>query len=166
MRWNFSNNTTKEIFRQTSMNAYAMTAIDSKRLAICFSKGDVQFLDLKTGTKESDMLGAHNRIERIVYDENTKYLAMASLGNRISVLNIKRRNAKPFVVDDFMLHNFPIKNIGFNDEGTMFVLTEENVIRYFDLDINSYAQELADEKVTELTRQEYGLILGKDFSSK
>ena len=44
------------------------------------------------------MLGAHNRIERIVYDENTKYLAMASLGNRISVLNIKRRNAKPFVV--------------------------------------------------------------------
>ncbi len=166
LRWNFSNNTTKEIFRQTSMNAYAMTAIDSKRLAICFSKGDIEFLDLKTGTKESDMLGAHNRIERIVYDENTKYLAMASLGNRISVLNIKRRNAKPFVVDDFMLHNFPIKNIGFNDEGTMFVLTEENVIRYFDLDINSYAQELADEKVTELTRQEYGLILGKDFSSK
>ncbi|MBO4372161.1 MAG: hypothetical protein J5826_04445 [Bacteroidales bacterium] len=166
LRWNFITNTTQEIFKQTGMNAFAMTAIDSKKLAICFSKGDIQFLDLKTGTKESDMLGAHNRIERIIYDENTKYMAMTSLGNRISVINAKRRNNKPLVVDDFMLHNFPVKSISFNSEGTMFVLTEENVIRFFDLDINTYAQELAEEKISELTRQEYGLILGKDFSSK
>ena len=69
------------------------------------------------------------------------------------------------VVDDFLLHNFPVKNICFSN-GTMFVLTEENVIRYFDLDINTYAQELTDLKIAELTQQECSLILGKDFSSR
>ena len=166
MRWNFTNSNTKEIFSQPGVNAYAMTAIESKKLlAICFSKGDIQFLDLKTGTKESDMLGAHNRIEKIVYDNESKYMAMSSLGNRISIINSNSNNSKPMVVDDFLLHNFPVKNICFSN-GTMFVLTEENVIRYFDLDINTYAQELIDMKVAELTQQECGLILGKDFSSR
>ena len=166
-RWNFRTNISQEIFSQAEVNAYAMTCIESKKLlAICFSKGDIQFLDLKTGTKESDMLGAHNRIEKIVYDNKSKYIAMSSLGNRISIINSNHINSKPLVVDDFLLHNFPVKNICFDSYGTMFVLTEENVIRYFESDITVYADFLSSLKVTELSQQEYSLILGQNFSSK
>ena len=91
---------------------------------------------------------------------------MSSLGNRISIINSNHINGKPLVVDDFLLHNFPVKNIAFDSYGTMFVLTEENVIRYFESDITVYADFLSSLKVTELSQQEYSLVLGQNFSSK
>ncbi|MBO4244829.1 MAG: hypothetical protein J5882_07240 [Bacteroidales bacterium] len=166
-RWNFKSNNTVEIFSQPGVNAYAMTCIESKNLlAICFSKGDIQFLDLKTGTKESDMLGSHSRIEKIIYDRRTKYLAMLSQGNMISIVPSNSMKTKPLVIDDFMLHNFAVKNICFDSYGTIYVLTEESFIRYFETDINLYAEELAQMKINELTQEEYGVILGQSYSTK
>ncbi|MBR4215482.1 MAG: hypothetical protein IKR94_09210 [Bacteroidales bacterium] len=166
-RWNFKNNTTMEIFSQPGVNAYAMACIEPKNLlAICFSKGDIQFLDLKTGTKESNMLGSHSRIEKIVYDRRTKFLAMLSQGNMISIVPSNSMKTKPLVIDDFMLHNFAVKNICFDSYGTMYVLTEESFIRYFETDINTYAEELSQMKINELTQEEYGLILGQNYSTK
>lgn len=45
-----------------------------------------------------------------------------------------------------------------------FALTDENVIRYWDTDINQYAKTLESMNLAPLTEEEKKLILGPEFT--
>ena len=73
-------------------------------------------------------------------------------------------NAKPLSIEEHSLNGNKVRDIGFNSRGMFFALTDENVIRFWDTDIEQYAKTIESMQPKPLTNEEKQLIFGSDFA--
>jgi hypothetical protein len=167
-KWNYNDDSVKEILpKKTEQNAFKMAAIPDKNLlAICNSEGYVQFVNLADDTPGNEMPGAHSKLESLLYDQGTGILALSSADRRISLINTNDFNEKPLVIEEHSLGNQKIKCMGFNDNGVLYVLTDDYKMHLFDTDPIIYARTLHALNLAPLTKTEWNLIMGREFSEK
>ena len=139
---------------------------DKNLLLVCFSDGNMQFLDLWSGKITGGMSVGHSKLENMLYDSNTGILALASADKRISLINTNDFQAKPLVIEEHSLGNSKVKSMIFNDKGVLFALTDDNKLRFWDTDVNTYANTLSALRLAPLTDTEWNWILGSNFSEK
>ena len=167
LKWNLSNNSLKQVPSETTFNALALAPIEDKHLlAVCYFNGNINFFDTQKDKCVKTMLSAHSSLENIVYDKNTELLAVSSADKRISLINTKNLNAKPFAIEEHSLEGQKVKAMKFNDKGMIFAVTFDNALRYWDTDIRKYAQTLQKMNLQKLTEEEKELILGREFANK
>jgi oligoribonuclease NrnB/cAMP/cGMP phosphodiesterase (DHH superfamily) len=54
----------------------------------------------------------------------------------------------------------------FNTNGTLYALTDDNKIRYWNTNIDKYAQTIEKMPLKQLNDDEWDLILGREFTKK
>ncbi len=165
-KFSIADGSTKTILNDTRFNAFAVANITDKHLlAVCFANGNINFVDTRTDTKvEGEMLGGHSKLEQMVYDPRTQILALTSADKRVSFINTKNLNAKPLAIEEHSLNGNKVRCIDFNSKGMFFALTDENLIRYYDTNIEQYARTLQSLNLAPLTQQEKILIFGNEFA--
>ncbi|MBQ4408029.1 MAG: hypothetical protein II852_13610 [Bacteroidales bacterium] len=168
LKWNVNTNDTKTILAPDTRHiAFKMTAIPDKQLlAVCYSDGEIQFVDLRTDRKSSNMAGGHSKIENLLYDQNTGILALSSADKRISLINTNNLEEKPLVIEEHSLDNRKVKCMGFNGNGILFALTDDNKLRFWDTDPKTYTEALSSMNLPPLSDSEWNLIVGREFSEK
>ncbi|MBR4267409.1 MAG: hypothetical protein IKQ46_15290 [Bacteroidales bacterium] len=161
IKWNISKNSQKTIFAQKNMTASTMVTIPNKRqLAVCFANGNIQIVDTKTDTEVVNMLGGHSGLQNSIYDSQTALLAISSVDKRISLINTNNLQEKPLSIEEHSLNRSDILGMGFSSDKTLFVLTADNSIRYFDIKVDNYIQKIISLQLMPLSDQEWKLILG------
>jgi hypothetical protein len=167
-KWDYKNDKIEDILQpSTSQNAFKLSAVpDKNMLLVCFSDGNMQFLDLTSGKITGSMAVGHSKLENMLYDSNTGILALASADKRISLINTNDFQAKPLVIEEHCLGNSKVKAMSFNNKGVLFVLTDDNKLRFWDTDVNTYANTLSAMKLAPLSNTEWNWILGSNFSEK
>ena len=165
-KFSITNGSTKTILNDTRFNAFAVANISDKHLlAVCFANGNINFVNTNTDTKvDGEMLGGHSKLEQMVYDPRTQILALTSADKRVSFINTKNFNDKPLAIEEHSLNGNKVRCIDFNSKGMFFALTDENLIRYYDTDIEQYARTLQSLHLAPLTQQEKILIFGNEFA--
>lgn len=134
-------------------------------LAVSFADGNVRFVDMTKDITAAERAGGHSQIEKMRYDPRTELLAVASADKRISLIDTRDiRNAKIISIEEHSL-KAKVKAIGFNSEGTVFALTEDNQIRFWHTDVKAYAKIISGMRLKPLTATEKELILGREFSN-
>ena len=168
LKWTISTNNVKNILPpNTRHKAFKMAAVTDKNLlAVCYSDGDMQFVNLNTDQKGNRMAGGHSKLENMLYDPATGILALSSADKRISLINTNDFNEKPLVIEEHCLNNSRIKCMGFNNKGVLFALTDDNKMHLWDTDPGTYADALAAMNLSPLTDSEWNLIVGREFSEK
>ena len=150
-----------------NQNAFKMAAIrDKNLLAVCYSEGDIQFVNLLTDAVGDKMTGGHSKIDDLLYDPKTGILALSSADKRISLINTNDFKQKPLVIEEHSLDNHKVKSMCFNGKGVLFAITDDNRLRLWDTDPATYAQTLSAMNLAPLSQSEWDLILGSDFSEK
>ena len=135
-------------------------------LAVCFSDGGVQFVNLGDDNLGERIAGGHSKIENAVYSPKTGILALSSADKRISLFNIHDLKAKPLVIEEHSLGNSKVKSLAFNDKGVLFALTDDNSLRHWETDPDKYAAALSKMNLAPLSDTEWDLILGRVFAQK
>ena len=168
LKWTISSNNVKTILPpNTRHKAFKMAAVNDKNLlAVCYSDGDMQFVDLATDQKGSRMTGGHSKLENMLYDPASGILALSSADKRIALINTNDLNEKPLVIEEHCLNNHRIKCMGFNNKGVLFALTDDNKMRLWDTDPTTYADALAAMSLSPLSDSEWNLIVGREFSER
>ena len=168
VKWNFKTGSITEILSASDKEkAFCMEAIEDKNLlAVCFSDGAIQFLNLQDGKKINKMAGGHSKLDNVIYDHNTGILAISSADKRISLVNTNDFSEKPLVIEEHSLDNHKVKGMGFNKQGVLFVLTDDNKLRLWDTNPDTYSATLSTMNLAPLSETEWNLILGRDFSVK
>ncbi len=168
LKWNSANGQTSTVLEPYgSRKAFKMSAISDKNLlAVCYSDGQIQFVNLADDAKQSSMPGGHSKIENMLYDPNTGILALSSADKRISLVNTNDLKEKPLVIEEHSLGNSKAKNIGFNGRGVLFALTDDDKVRFWDTSPDTYANALSSMNLAPLSDEEWNLILGREFSVK
>ena len=168
LKWNFNTNTEKVILTPNSRQiAFKMAAIpDKKLLAVCYSDGDIQFVNLIDDQKGNSMTGGHSKLENLLYDPNTGVLALSSADKRISLINTNDFDEKPLVIEEHSLNGHKVKGMGFNGNGVLFALTDDNKLRFWDTNPGTYSNALLSMNLPQLSDAEWNLILGREFSKK
>ena len=167
-KWNHKSNDKKTILPPAKgENAFKMAAIpDKDLLAICYSGGDIQFINLKNDTKGDKRTVAHSKLDNIAYDPNTGILAVASADKRISLINTNDFNEKPLVIEEHSLDNKRVIALAFNNKGVLFALTDGGVLFHWDTNPATYATALSTMNIAPLSQSEWDLIMGRDFSEQ
>ena len=167
-KWNYRTGDTQKILSATSgENAFKMAAIpDKDLLAVCYSGGDIQFINLTNDTKGDKRTVAHSKLEHLVYDPKTGILALASADKRISLINTNDFKEKPLVIEEHSLDNNRVKGMGFNNKGVLFAITDDNKLRLWDTNPDTYASSLSAMNLAPLSQTDWDLIMGHDFSEK
>ena len=165
-KYDISTGSTKTILGDKRVNASALANITDKNLlAVCFANGNIHFVNTLTDTKvEGEMLGGHSSLEKMVYNPRTQILALTSADKRVSFINTKDLNAKPLAIEEHSLNDNKVRCIDFNSKGMFFALTDENLIRYWDTDMNQYARTLESMRLAPLSNEEKRLIFGSEFA--
>ena len=168
LKWNFNTDDIKPILTPDSLQmTFKMEPIPDKNLlAVCYSDGDMQFVNLLDDQKVSRMPGGHSKLENLLYDPYSGILALSSADKRISLINTNDFNEKPLVIEEHSLDNSKVKCMGFNDRGIIFALTDDNKIRLWDTDPGTYADALTAMNLPPLSDSDWNLILGREFSEK
>ena len=144
-----------------------MAAISDKNLlAVCYSDGDIQFVNLNFDTKGLRMVGGHSKLENLIYDPKSGILALSSADKRISLINTNDFNQKPLVIEEHSLGNKKVKCMGFNNNGVLFALTDDNRLRFWDTNPQTYSNALAAMYLADLSDNEWNLIMGREFSER
>lgn len=147
--------------------AFKMTPIPDKNLlAVCFSDGNIHFVNLLNDQETDQMPGGHSKLENLIYDQNTGILALSSADKRISLINTNDLNEKPLVIEEHSLDNHKVKCMGFNGKGVLFALTDDNRLRQWDTNPDTYANALSTMNLAPLSENEWNLILGREFSER
>ena len=150
-----------------SQNAFKIAAISDKNLlAVCYSEGDIQFVNLLTDAKGDKMPGGHSKLDDLLYDPKSGILALSSADKRISLINTNDFKQKPLVIEEHSLDNHKVKSMCFNNKGVLFAITDDNRLHLWDTDPATYAQTLSAMNLAPLSQSEWDLILGSDFSEK
>ncbi|MCQ2252769.1 MAG: hypothetical protein MJZ61_04890 [Bacteroidales bacterium] len=164
IKWSIKDNKQKVIFQQKDQKASAIVSIPDKRqLAICFDKGNIEFVDVMTDTKVDAMLGGHSGLESAVYDSQQNLLALSGSDHRVTIINTQNLSEKPTVIEEHLLNRSSILAHGIGPGRTTFVLTDDNALRYFSLDISMYIDQIKSRMIMPLNEDELQLILGRDF---
>jgi len=168
LKWNFNTDDVTTVLAPNSRQmAFKMTPIPDKNLlAVCFSDGNIDFVNLLTDQKTDQMPAGHSKLENIIYDPNTGILALSSADKRISLINTNDLNEKPLVIEEHSLDNHKVKCMGFNGKGVLFALTDDNHLRQWDTNPATYANALSSMNLAPLSENEWNLILGREFSER
>jgi WD40 repeat protein len=168
MKWQHKTGDIAKILPASNgQNAFKMAAIKDKNLlAICYSEGDIQYINLKDDSMADKKPGAHSKIENLVYDPNTGILAMSSADKRISLINTNDFNEKPLVIEEHSLDNHRVTAMCFNNKGVLFAFTDDGKLRLWDTNPATYATALSTMNIAPLSQSEWDLIMGRDFSEK
>jgi WD40 repeat protein len=168
IKWDYARNKeTRLLPRSTGKSAFKMTPIASRnRLAICYSDGNIQFIDLNTGKVAENKAAGHTKLENMLYDPKTGILALSSADKRILLYNTKDLNDTPITIEEHSLGKSKVKSMFFNDKGVLFALTDDNQLHFWDTDITTYANTLQSMYLSPLSQSERDMILGRDFSEK
>ena len=168
MKWNTATGKVSEVLPSTpGQNAFKMAAIpDKDLLAVCYSGGNIQFVNTNTDRLADNILGGHSKLENMQYDPKTGILALSSADKRISLINTKDLKGKALAIEEHSLGNSKVKSLAFNGKGVLFALTEDNKLRFWDTDIATYANTLNAMRLKPLSQDEWDLILGREFSEK
>ena len=167
-KWNPADNNVKTVLNITApLHAFKMAAIPDKNLlAVCYSDGDIQFVNLNFDTKGLRMVGGHSKLENLIYDPKSGILALSSADKRISLINTNDFNQKPLVIEEHSLGNKKVKCMGFNNNGVLFALTDDNRLRFWDTNPQTYSNALAAMNLADLSDNEWNLIMGREFSER
>jgi hypothetical protein len=166
-KWNIKDDRQRMIFANKEQNASCIVSIPDKRqAAVCFSNGNIEFVDMITDTRTDAMLGGHSEFQEAVYDTPTGYLMISSHDKRITVIKTRSLEEKPVVIEEHSLNRSKILSFGLADGGTIYALTDDNMIRYFNLDIDANVAEISKQMPPLLKQEELELILGRDFLKK
>ncbi len=168
LKWNHNNGDVSTVLPSSKpQNAFRMAHIASQnKLAICFSEGDIQFVNLANDQKDEKIAGTHTKLENVLYDPVSGIIAISSADKRITLINAIDIHDKPLVIEEHSLNNYRAKCMCFNNKGVLFVLTDDNLMRFWDTNPSAYANTLADMKLSPLSQSEWNMILGRDFSEK
>ena len=168
IKWNPIINDVKNILPATlHYHAFKMAAINNrKQLAVCFSNGDIKFVNLANNTQSGSMVGGHSKLENLLYDPKSGILALSSADKRISLINTKDLNEKPLVIEEHSLGNSKVKCMSFNNKGVLFALTDDNKLRFWDTNPQIYANGLSKMNLPPLSDTEWNLIMGREFSER
>ncbi|MBO4371731.1 MAG: WD40 repeat domain-containing protein, partial [Bacteroidales bacterium] len=168
IKWNPIINDVKNVLPATlHYHAFKMAAINNrKQLAVCFSNGDIKFVNLANNTQSGSMVGGHSKLENLLYDPKSGILALSSADKRISLINTKDLNEKPLVIEEHSLGNSKVKCMSFNNKGVLFALTDDNKLRFWDTNPQIYANGLSKMNLPPLSDTEWNLIMGREFSER
>ena len=166
--WNPSDGSVKTVIEAVPpLHAYKMAAINDKNLlAVCFSDGSMQFINLTNDSMVTKMVAGHSKLEDIIYDPTSGILAISSADKRISLINTNDINQKPLVIEEHSLGNRKVKCMGFNGKGVLFALTDDNRLHFWDTNPETYSNALSAMNLTSLSDTEWNLIMGREFSER
>lgn len=166
-KWNIKDNRQRMIFANKEQNASCIVSIPDKRqAAICFSNGSIEFVDMITDTRTDAMLGGHSGFQEAIYDTHTGYLMISSLDKQITVIKTHTMEDKPIVIEEHAFNRSDILSIGLAEGDIIYALTTDNIIRYFNLNIEANVAEISKQMPPQLKQEELELILGRDFLKK
>jgi WD40 repeat protein len=123
-------------------------------------------VDTRTETKTDNMLGGHSKLEILLYNQASGILALSSADKRISLINTRNLKEKALAIEEHSLNNSKVKCMCFNTNGTLYALTDDNKIRYWNTNIDKYAQTIEKMPLKQLNDDEWDLILGREFTKK
>ncbi|KAL7915798.1 hypothetical protein GGI35DRAFT_6797 [Trichoderma velutinum] len=99
-------------------------------LIIGYSRGDIQFLDIKTGETEKMFDGQVQKITTLVLSNNKQLLAISgSLNAAIAIWDIKNQILRHFLTG----HTDAIYNMAFSQDETMLASYSYNMVKIWDL---------------------------------
>ena len=167
-KWNTKDDDTRTILPADGrQKAFCMTPIpDKNMLAVCYSDGGVQFINLNDDSRAEKIAGGHSKLENAVYSPKSGILALSSADKRISLFNTDDLQGKPLVIEEHSLGNSKVKCLAFNDNGVLFALTDDNCLRHWATDPDKYAAALSKMDLAPLSDTEWDLILGREFAQK
>ena len=167
-KWNPVSGDVKTVLAKTlPQHAFKMTAIRHKNiLAVCYSHGDIVFVDMTADAAVKTMAGGHSKLENMLYDQASGILALSSADKRISLINTNDFDEKPLVIEEHSLGNRKVKCMAFNHKGVLFALTDDNKLRQWDTNPETYSSALAAMNLSPLSDTEWNLIMGREFSER
>ncbi|MBQ2098881.1 MAG: WD40 repeat domain-containing protein, partial [Bacteroidales bacterium] len=163
-KWSVKEGRQRMIFSNKEQHASCIVAIPDKRqAAVCFSNGNIEFVDMTTDTKADAMLGGHAEFQEAIYDTKTGYLMISSLDKRITVIKTRSPLEKPVVIEEHSLNRSEVLAIGLAGDKVLYALTADNDIRFFNLEVEDNVAEIEKMMPPPLKLEELELILGRDF---
>lgn len=167
-KWNpKTDNLTTVLPANGKQHAFCVASISDKRkLAVCFSDGGVQMINLNDDSKGEWVAGGHAKLEHAVYSPETGILALSSADKRIALLNTNDLQEKPLFIEEHSLGNSKVKSMTFDNKGTLYAITDDNRLRHWETDPNKYASALAAMNLPPLTDTEWDLIVGREFTQE
>ena len=168
LKWNpKTDNLTTVLPANGKQHAFCVASIpDKRKLAVCFSDGGVQMINLNDDSKGEWVAGGHAKLEHAVYSPETGILALSSADKRIALLNTNDLQEKPLFIEEHSLGNSKVKSMTFDNKGTLYAITDDNRLRHWETDPNKYASALAAMNLPPLTDTEWDLIVGREFTQE
>ncbi|MBQ4407351.1 MAG: WD40 repeat domain-containing protein [Bacteroidales bacterium] len=168
LKWNpKTDNLTTVLSANGKQHAFCVASIpDKRKLAVCFSDGGVQMINLNDDSKGEWVAGGHAKLEHAVYSPKTGILALSSADKRIALLNTNDLQEKPLFIEEHSLGNSKVKSMTFDNKGTLYAITDDNRLRHWETDPNKYASALAAMNLPPLTDTEWDLIVGREFTQE
>ena len=167
IKWNIKNGSQKTVFSQSGSRATNMVTIPNKRqLAICFDNGDIQFVDTKTDTQASKIVGGYAGLQNVVYSIHSGLLAVSGVDNRISLIDTKDVSKKHIAIEQHSLNRQAVSAMGFSSDNILYVLTADNALRYFYTDIDRYLKKVKSMPgIMFLNEDKLKTFLGEDYQN-
>ena len=165
IKWNIKNGSQKTVFSQSGSKATNMVTIPNKRqLAICFDNGEIQVVDTKSDTQAEKIAGSYSGLQNVVYNIHSGLLAVSGVDNRITIINTRDDAAKRLVIEQHSLNRQPVVCMGYASDDILYVLTADNALRYFYMDIQKYMQKVKSaDGIMFLNDQKLKVFLGEVF---
>ena len=121
-------------------------------------------MDTKTDTLAESMLGSHSGLSNAVYDTESSLLMLSGIGKLITIIDMKNMHETPLLIDEHALSRREILCMEFMESGKgVLALTDDNQLRYFSLDIQTYISRISKKYPKPLKQEELELILGRDM---
>lgn len=163
MQCNINDGSTETIIDKHPLYAYSMELLESNNYIVtCFSDGNIRYYNTENKTV-FDFLGGHSKPGDMTYDPNSKRLARSSSDKRIMIVDTENFMAQPYSLEEYNLNGGKVKSMKFNRKGVLYVLTDQNELRYFDTDIRQYANSLSKLNLQPLSNMEKRMILSNEF---
>ena len=168
LKWNPDTDDVKTVLPATSkQRAFCMTQIpDKRKIAVCYSDGGVQMINLNDDSKGEWVAGGHAKLENAVYSPETGILALSSADKRIALLNTNHLQEKTLFIEEHSLGNSKVKSMAFDNNGILYAITDDNRLRRWETDPSKYASALAAMNLPPLNETEWDLIMGSEFEQE
>ncbi|MCR5455268.1 MAG: hypothetical protein K6F33_09810 [Bacteroidales bacterium] len=163
IKCNVTGGTPTTIMDKSPHTASALALIEDKKLvASALADGTINYTNTESNLSV-DIPGGTSKLGTMAYDPKTGLLARSSADKRILIVDTNNFTMQPYTIEEYNLNGGKVNAIKFNSKGVIFVLTDLNELRYWDTDINKYANSLKTLNLTPLSSREKQTILGNEF---
>lgn len=164
-------------FSEINLNDYSVKTISTKAaratslalsddkmyLAIGFSNGEVALYKTgRTQTKQFEIFASNAGVNDIVFDKSSNYLILATNDKKISFFEIENIKKSPITITD---HNQNVKALTVKDN-KLYALCYDNTIRYWQLSLEEYAEQVKSAITRELSPDEWTKFVGNDIKQE